>query len=90
MPCPLPSRKELIEQRNLMEEQKLIAELAIQLNKAITMIDSEWPKDQHSEMGVPAMEDALAKAIDYAERKSKIYGDAQWAVTKRADVPKWT
>jgi hypothetical protein len=58
-----------------MEEQKLIAELGTQLNKAISTICGKWPTDQWADLGVPAMEDALEKAIAYAEFK----WNTEWA-----------
>ena len=43
----------------------LIGKLATQLGKAIAIIDSEWPKNQLEEMGVPLMEETLKEAEQY-------------------------
>ena len=56
--------------KNISPEEKLIAELGTNLNKAIQIISDEYPVAQYKELGLPEMQAALDKAIKYAEKRA--------------------
>lgn len=72
---------------NATEEHKLISELAIQLNKAITIIANEHLTYQHADMGIPAMEAALEKAIAYGEKKTLNVAKSKKFIAEQFSLP---